>query len=74
VLGRKGGRVRSLAKSAAARENGKRGGRPRHATPSPAAAYRRRRRAMLKLAGLRQALELTRARLVAPSTAEPPML
>lgn len=34
-LGRKGGRVTSSAKSAAARKNGKKGGRPKTALPSP---------------------------------------
>lgn len=33
ALGRRGGKVKSEAKAAAARENGKRGGRPRKVTP-----------------------------------------
>ena len=32
-LGKKGGRAKSLAKTAAARENGKKGGRPRKPVP-----------------------------------------
>lgn len=37
LLGRKGGQVRSEAKTRAVRENGKLGGRPRKVQPEPAA-------------------------------------
>jgi hypothetical protein len=36
LLGRKGGQSKSDAKAAAARENGKKGGRPRKSEPSKA--------------------------------------
>jgi len=44
LLGRKGGRVKSEAKAAASRDNGKRGGRPPQAEPSVEASYQRERR------------------------------
>lgn len=43
-LGRKGGRVSSAAKAAAARANGQKGGRPRKIVARPALATRKQRR------------------------------
>lgn len=65
ALGRLGGLVKSKVKADWARWNGRKGGRPRQATPSRGALYQRRRRERLRHAAMR-ATGIWDAKLVGP--------